>query len=507
MNKKFKKIAPLLILLLIGIFIIGSYSIYKNEINQIKVNINYQLVNKSLNIKEYFQTSEALIYSLKYTIEDKLNIEEFESIKHPAFNEIKYDDKKNLYKITNYYGINSIDLSTIIGAGNPKKFDKELIHEINSALHLKSIFNTAMEIMPDLKWVYYTSVNNFIYMSPNYYFKDDKDLINQYKNAFWIEAIPKNNPDADLVITDLYKDGAGKGLMTTLSIPILKNDVFQGIVSIDIGLNTLTHLLPEDILTGKTYLIDEKNQIIASNNDFELGEKIPKTTKNSILVPIVNGEINLLHNIKEFELRKEAFLKGIGKITILFLLLLITFIALYLRAVLTKVQYFANTDSLTKLLNRRAMQREIISLINLSKRYNQDLSFLLIDIDYFKRINDKYGHQTGDKVLIEIAKLFKKNTRNCDIVARYGGEEFLIALSNTNLENAYTLAERIRMSAQRIKIDNHNISFTISIGCTKLRKDDNFFSILKRVDKLLYKAKERGRNLTAKDEEENLDIL
>ncbi|WP_072682482.1 sensor domain-containing diguanylate cyclase [Arcobacter sp. LA11] len=499
MNRKFKKIAPLLIITLLGIFSIGSYSIYKNEIGQIKTNINYQLINKSLNIKEYFQTSEALIYSLKYTIEDKLNIEAFESIKHPAFEAIKYDEKKNLYSVINFYGINSIDLSSVIGIGKPEELNTETIHEINSALHLKSIFNASMEIIPDLKWVYYTSKNNFIYMSPNYYFKDDRNLKEQYNNAFWKEAIPKNNPDGDLIITDLYKDGAGKGLMTTLSMPIQKNDSFQGVVSIDIGLNTLTHLLPEDILIGETYLIDEKNQIIASNNDFNLGDKI--SNKNSIFIPIVENEINLVHNIQNFEIRKEAFFNGIGKITILFLLLLITFIALYLKALLTKVQYFANTDSLTKLQNRRSMQREITSLVNISKRYKHELSFLLIDIDYFKRINDKYGHQTGDKVLIEIAKLFKRNTRKCDVVARYGGEEFLIALSNTNLENAYTLAERIRLYAQKIEIDNYNINFTISIGCTKLKEDDNFFSILKRVDKLLYKAKEKGRNYTEKEEE------
>lgn len=501
MNRKFKKVAPFIIISLIVIFLIASYSIYKNEITQIKINIKYQLINKSLNIKEYFQTSEALIYSLKYTIEDKLNIEAFESVKHPAFNTIKYDKEKNLFKIMNFYGINSIDLSTIMGIGNPKEFEKEKIHEINSALHLKSIFNAAMEIMPDLKWVYYTSKNNFIYISPNYDFKDEKNLKSQYQNAFWTEAIPKNNPEQQLVITDLYKDGAGKGLMTTLSIPIHKNDIFQGIVSIDVGLNTLTNLLPHDILIGESYLIDEKNQIVSSNLDFELGDKISKINKNSIFVPIIENEINLLHNIKEFDIRKEAFLKSFGKITIVFLLLFISFIALYLRVILTKVQYFANTDSLTKLLNRRAMQREITTLINTSIRYNQKLTFLLIDIDYFKSVNDKYGHQVGDKVLIEISKLFKKNTRDSDIVARYGGEEFLIALSNTDLDNGYILAERIRLYAQRIKIDNYNVDFTISIGCTNLKKDDNFFSILKRVDKLLYKAKNNGRNNTAKEEE------
>lgn len=500
MIKKFKKIAPLLIISLVAVFLIVSYSIYKKEITQIKINIKYQLVNKSLNIQEYFQTSKALIYSLKYTMEDKLNIKAFKNIEHPAFNTIKYDKKKNLYKIMNFYGINSMDLSSIEGIGNPQKFDKEKIHEINSSLHLKSIFNASMEIIPDLKWVYYTSKNNFIYISPNYSFKDDKNLKSQYKNAFWTEAIPKNNSEQKLVITDLYKDGAGKGLMTTLSIPIHKNKIFQGIVSIDIGLNTLTNLLPKDIFIGESYLIDEKKQIIASNTRFELGDKISKTNENSIFIPIIENEINLLHNIKEFDIRKEAFLNSLGKITIVFLLLLISLIALYLRVILTKVQYFANTDSLTKLLNRRAMQRDITTLINTSIRYNQKLTFLLIDIDYFKNVNDKYGHQIGDKVLIEISKLFKKNTRNCDIVARYGGEEFLIALSNTDLDNAYVLAERIRLQTQRIKIDNHDINLTISTGCTKLKNDDNFFSILKRADKLLYKAKEYGRNNTVKEE-------
>jgi len=501
MNKKFKKAVPLLIITLIILFSISSYSIYKNEINQIKININYELVNKSLDIKAYFQTSQALIYSLKYTLEDKLSIEDFESIKHPAFESIKYNKDKNLFKIMNFHGISSIDLSTVEGVGNPSTFTKEKIHEINSALHLKAIFNTSMEMIPDLKWIYYTSKNHFFYISPNYDYKSDENLKSQYQYAFWKETIPKNNPTRKLIITDLYKDGAGKGLMTTLSMPIEKDDTFQGVVSIDIGLNTLQNILPKNEFIGTSYLVDEKNQIIYTNKAFKIKDKIKPLNENSILINIIDNEISLLHNIEDSEIRKKAFFNGIGKMTIMFLLLVISFIAIYLNFLFKKVQYYANTDSLTKLLNRRSMQREITYLINTSRRYKQDLTFLLIDIDFFKNINDTYGHQTGDKVLIELSKLFKKNTRKCDIVARYGGEEFLIALSNTNLEDAYILSERIRKYAQKIKIDTLNINLTISVGCTKLKEKDNFFTILKRVDKLLYKAKNSGRNRTEKEEE------
>lgn len=498
MNSFFIKKFTLIGIILFLFFLFSVNTIYENEKTRIKDTIRNELKNNSLTIKSYFLTARSFIYSLECTIKDKLNIKDYT---HPAFKTFRFNQKTNLLKIYNLGGLKTTILSSLSASGDPNGFNKQKIAEINAALHLKPIFNAAMKKLPDIKWIYYTSKNNFIYLSPNYNFKDDKNLLNQYNYAFWQEAIPRNNPFNRVIITDLYKDGIGKGLITTLSKPIYQEDEFKGIVSIDIGLNTLNDLLPKTNLKGKTYLIDEKKQIVASNEEFKLKKCIYCNDENSINIEVIEDELYIVHLVEKSILNKEALYNSSGKIFIIFLLVFITLIAIYLKELLTKVQYYANTDPLTNLLNRRSMQKEIEKLIEISKRYDQDLSFLLVDIDYFKNINDTYGHQTGDKVLVEVSRLFRNNTRNVDVVARFGGEEFLIALVNTNLDKAYILAERIRNGTNRIKIDTKDLDFTISIGCARLREKDTFYSILKRVDNLLYQAKENGRNRTVKEGE------
>lgn len=155
------------------------------------------------------------------------------------------------------------------------------------------------------------------------------------------------------------------------------------------------------------------------------------------------------------------------------------------------------TDSLTKLNNRRYFMEQG-SLIFLNAKQNKTpLSIITFDIDFFKKINDTYGHDIGDKVLISVSSTAKNNLRPKDIIARVGGEEFTIILNNTAIEKAIKIAERIRKEIQLMQIDiNGNlIDCTISIGIATLKDDEVVFDeILKHADKALYNAKKSGRN-------------
>lgn len=494
MKKRKKIFIPLLIFSFL-LFFTSSFLIYQKEKVKLIKEIELELFTYSINIKEYFLNAQSIIYSLKYTLEDKMSLG---CCIHPAFNQVNYDKDKNLSLISNKEGIKGYRPSIITSIGNYEEYSFQKNIELSSALHLKPIFNASFKIIPDLIWVYYTSKNDFLYISPEYILENDKQFKSIYNLAFWQEAVPRNNPKKSLVITELYIDAAGKGVMTTLSMPVFYKNQFKGIVSIDLGIKGLVSLLPKTDYFGNTYLIDEKNQITASNQKFTLGEKVSVSSKD-ININIIDNQITLLHKFDVNQLFENSLKNSITEIIITLLVICLALTALYLKVILDKVQYYANTDSLTKLLNRRAMQIEINRMISESKRYNHQLSFLLIDLDFFKKINDKYGHQTGDKVLVEISKLFKREARSSDFIARYGGEEFLIGLSNTKLDDAYILAERIRNAVKKIKIDNYDISLTISIGCTEIKEKDNYFEILKRVDKLLYEAKETGRDKTVKD--------
>ncbi|MBI9012291.1 MAG: diguanylate cyclase [Clostridiales bacterium] len=154
----------------------------------------------------------------------------------------------------------------------------------------------------------------------------------------------------------------------------------------------------------------------------------------------------------------------------------------------------AITDKLTQLYNRRQIDDVINSEVTRSKRYRSMFSVILLDIDYFKEINDKYGHQIGDEILKGVAKTLKASVRDSDIVARWGGDEFVIVAVETGEQDAYHLAEKIRLSIQDTEYFKQ-LKVTTSIGVAEfnLNKDDAR-DILRKSDVALYEAKNVGRN-------------
>lgn len=164
-----------------------------------------------------------------------------------------------------------------------------------------------------------------------------------------------------------------------------------------------------------------------------------------------------------------------------------------LRKVNEELERIASTDQLTNIWNRRHFSNIIQIEIKRAKRYDQTMSLLLFDIDHFKNVNDKYGHQVGDMVLVEFAKILRANIRDVDLLARWGGEEFLILAPHLCLKDAGQLAERLRIS-----IAEHNFkivySITVSIGVVEFNLNENLDHWIKKADEALYRAKELGRN-------------
>ncbi|MGZ5049945.1 MAG: GGDEF domain-containing protein [Methylobacter sp.] len=156
----------------------------------------------------------------------------------------------------------------------------------------------------------------------------------------------------------------------------------------------------------------------------------------------------------------------------------------------------AYTDPLTQTHNRASFNGTIKREMSLAARNNSNLSIIFFDVDHFKAINDTYGHDCGDTTLRLSAKWIKESLRESDIIFRYGGEEFVILLSDTDLDGATLLAERIRSSIERhtIAYDMKTIKITASMGVSSLRNDDTLESFIKRADDAMYQAKSSGRN-------------
>ena len=157
------------------------------------------------------------------------------------------------------------------------------------------------------------------------------------------------------------------------------------------------------------------------------------------------------------------------------------------------IEESAQRDQLTKIYNRMKLDKVIQNEYEISKRYGTNLSLIILDIDFFKSVNDTYGHLTGDNVLIQLSNILSKNLRRSDIVGRWGGEEFIIICPNSNIEASMQLAEKLRSLIDNFEFDivKHK---TASFGIAQLKDIDTVNSLIERADTALYKAKELGRN-------------
>jgi diguanylate cyclase (GGDEF)-like protein len=182
---------------------------------------------------------------------------------------------------------------------------------------------------------------------------------------------------------------------------------------------------------------------------------------------------------------------------VLVLALHATLATLVVGRLLDELRRLSLHDALTGLLNRRAMEERLHAQLRSSRRSHEPFAVMMLDLDYFKRINDRFGHAVGDLALQHVAKLLLGALRDADKLARFGGEEFVILMPATTLAQAEPLAERLRslLAAQPLRTDNLDVPRSVSIGVAEwLTAEDDFAQLLQRADAALFQAKVQGRN-------------
>lgn len=243
-----------------------------------------------------------------------------------------------------------------------------------------------------------------------------------------------------------------------------------------------------------------KGTYILSNDQPETKHKLSKLTHDEgiqsfICLPLAS-HTNRLGVIYFYRTDRDTFTSDEIE-------LLTTFAALAAEAI-EKARLFertadqAATDALTSLPNRRILDQRLTEELRRAQRYNKFLSLMLLDIDYFKKVNDNYGHLVGDVVLKALAKLLSKQIRDMDLVARYGGEEFMFILPETDSTGAKLVAQRIRQAVAGTPFplpDGRNVGVTVSIGVVCFPDcGGSVQELTERVDQALYTAKQAGRN-------------
>jgi len=239
----------------------------------------------------------------------------------------------------------------------------------------------------------------------------------------------------------------------------------------DDGIHLCNHLRSQDKTRNTPLLI-----IIEENNTELLIKALDMGINDYLITPVDSNEVIARTRI---QVRRKRYQDA-------------------LQANQTESLEMAVRDGLTKLYNRRYFDTHVENMLQDSLKTGKPLALMIIDMDHFKLVNDTYGHQSGDEILIQLSAMITKNVRPTDLVARYGGEEFVIVMPNTNLTQSAIVAERIRKRVEaedfQIPVDPGFLNKTISIGLSMVAPGDTVHLLLERADKGLYHVKNTGRN-------------
>ena len=229
---------------------------------------------------------------------------------------------------------------------------------------------------------------------------------------------------------------------------------------------------------------NEHNELNLFN--MKSGMLIPLKIRDKVIGALAAGQVDFKRKFKEADTRFVTTLSN--QIAI----------AIENARMYNQMEELATKDGLTKLYNHSHFQKILSKEIEKARRYDRNLSLLMMDIDNFKDFNDIYGHQVGDEVLKKLAKLLKKEAREADTVARYGGEEFAVILPETDINGAVKIGQRINKAIRNMVVDYEDLelTFTISIGASSYHKDKSKKDLINDADDALYQAKHGGKDQT-----------
>ncbi|TGK35353.1 sensor domain-containing diguanylate cyclase [Leptospira gomenensis] len=464
-------------------------------------------------LKDYFSRVSSQAKALGFSMSDYLSRHE------RSVSEIRIRERIRSYPDRNFFEVADREQDTdpyrfisgsLTGEGSGTSLPETSIREMEAALSLEGQFQALTDSESEVLWAYYMSIQKFIYLAP----KTDVLKVHFqetfFQAPFWVSASPEKNPERKQVITDLYDDLAGKGFLISVSQPVYFRNRFVGVAAIDIGLNAMRRILETGDCLGESMLIAENGNIVAKAGDlmlgdrpfpfaidgsFEVGDIVRKDWAYWTLYEVREGEIHLVHKIQLSEYIKFIIERLLPFWGLVLTLAAVCLLYVKLRASMYQVYQLSHTDPLTGITNRRGFLKSTQRSLSAGKRRGKAWSVLMIDIDHFKQVNDRYGHGTGDRILKEVADTLFKSVRKTDFVCRWGGEEFAVFLSGTAQESAREIADHLRTEIQgRVRLED-DVSITISVGVAQGRGNDQCIeSALGRADEALYQAKAGGRN-------------
>ena len=405
------------------------------------------------------------------------------------------------------------DLSKVtdnVGSINVTRDVDGIIRNVTPVFRYKGEYypNLSLKVAMDLLGIKEISIkNNSIILDEKHFIPLDttqRAILNWYGKrqtyehiALWelLEARKNNNTDylKKFENKTIYIGTTATSLSDIKSVPTESN-----LAGVELHTTFLNNIYDNNFIQRTSVKVDFVISIILSLIVGYFVLKIASVSHTIIFLVCVLGVFDIinLYLMSKYNLWIGLVLPSISAITV--------FILTYCEKYLLKSKDYeqtyklAVTDGLTQLYNHRYFQEQMINNVNTFRRYGTKFSLILIDIDFFKKFNDTYGHQSGDAVLKQVANILKRNSRTSDIVCRYGGEEMAIILTNTNKEEAIITANKVCLAVRNNKFTlagGEKVNVTISVGVATVGDNgEKPQEIIEFSDKCLYVAKENGRN-------------
>jgi diguanylate cyclase (GGDEF)-like protein len=250
------------------------------------------------------------------------------------------------------------------------------------------------------------------------------------------------------------------------------------------------------IMTPLRTLVDAK---IATKKEFAIYKETDNKVRIVAFLPVSNikGDEAVAYLVSYTDSKQiETILKNFKIVILSVAFVLMVLLAFVYQSILHRkiLKHELQYDGLTKVFNRKYFLHVAEDAIEKSKKGAHDISVVMVDIDFFKKVNDTYGHQAGDEVLVSVAKILSSSLRELDIIARYGGEEFIIFMM-TDAKNAFDVIEKIRLKIENFTFaDKPELKITVSFGIAQHHKNESLEELIKRADRALYQSKNGGRN-------------
>jgi len=381
-----------------------------------------------------------------------------------------------------------------------------------------------IKYLKEIQEKYQTITSYFIsdasrnYYHPNGILKKISEDDNQDQWYFHIKKLPDSVDYEVNVDNDTANDGR---LVVFVNYKVYDYDNnFIGITGVGLALNTVKQLIEsyQQRYHRTVFLVDREGKVKLNGDSLlgrldihqrpgikEYASTILANSSSSIRYQVsgqtvfINSryieEFNWYLIVEQHSDPSEKMLTDTFKINILLSILVTAGVLLIAHFTFNKYQKrleaMATIDKLSGLLNRQAFDPILENNLEQSKRKNNKLSLIVIDIDNFKKINDTFGHLIGDKVIKKIAQTCKLYSRESDAVCRWGGEEFLIMLADTEIKAAINIAERIK---KHLSLNDNKYVVTVSFGITQYQLNESIDTLLNRADSALYQAKAKGKN-------------